>query len=292
MVLCTSLSPVASSPRLPPMASTSSMNRMHAFLERAIWNSSRTIRAPSPTYFWTSSDPMTQMKQASVRLATARAVRVLPVPGGPYSSTPFGGSIPKVTKRSGCSSGISTTSLSRSSCSLHPPMSLYVMSGFSSTVIMVTDGSILGGSGRWIWYFWRSTPTLMPSSMSVGATLSLKPDTYLAYCLMLMMYLASSVPGLMILVHLATCSGCSSCCICLSAARSHWLGWAKPVSDSRTPVSLLIFPTRSVSSLSMDLTLSAYGPSPYVLRMEMSASSRGLVSGSSGSSRGLLGIFS
>lgn len=41
------------------------------------------------------------MKQASVRFATARAHRVFPVPGGPNSSTPFGGSIPKLTNRSG-----------------------------------------------------------------------------------------------------------------------------------------------------------------------------------------------
>lgn len=59
------------------------------------------IFATSPTYFWTNSDPMTRMKQASVRLATARAHRVFPVPGGPYNKTPFGGSIPKLTNRSG-----------------------------------------------------------------------------------------------------------------------------------------------------------------------------------------------
>mmetsp|Transcript_206 Transcript_206/g.421 ORF Transcript_206/g.421 Transcript_206/m.421 type:complete len:216 (+) Transcript_206:1078-1725(+) len=84
IVRCTSLSPPApSSKRAPPIASTSSKNTMAAFLERAIWNSSRTMRAPSPTYFCTSSEPMTRMKQASVRFATARAQRVLPVPGGP-----------------------------------------------------------------------------------------------------------------------------------------------------------------------------------------------------------------
>lgn len=55
----------------------------------------------SPTYFWTSSEPMTLMKQASVRLATARAHRVFPVPGGPNSSTPLGGSMPRFTNRSG-----------------------------------------------------------------------------------------------------------------------------------------------------------------------------------------------
>jgi hypothetical protein len=38
------------------------------------------------------------MKQASVLLATALAVNVLPVPGGPYSNTPLGGSIPVIIK--------------------------------------------------------------------------------------------------------------------------------------------------------------------------------------------------
>lgn len=44
---------------------------------------------------------MTLMKQASVRLATALAHKVLPVPGGPNNKTPFGGSIPKFTNFSG-----------------------------------------------------------------------------------------------------------------------------------------------------------------------------------------------
>ena len=102
MVLCTSLSPPApSSNRAPPMASTSSKKMMHAFFPLAISNSSRTIRAPSPTYFCTSSDPITRMKVASVRLATARAQSVLPVPGGPKSRTPFGGSMPSLTNLSG-----------------------------------------------------------------------------------------------------------------------------------------------------------------------------------------------
>lgn len=89
-------------------------------------------------------------------------------------------------------------------CSLLPPMSLYVTSGFSSTVIIVTLGSILGGSGICIWYLLRSTPTRMPSSMSVGATRSPSPTTNLAICLTLMTYFASSVLGLMILVQRAT----------------------------------------------------------------------------------------
>jgi hypothetical protein len=53
--------------------------------------------------------------------------------------------------------GVSTTSRSFSICSLHPPTSEYVTSGFSSTCIIVTEASIFGGSGIWIWYFVRST---------------------------------------------------------------------------------------------------------------------------------------
>lgn len=84
----------------------------------------------------------------------------------------------------------------------------------------------------------------------------------LAICFTFIMYLASSVFGLIILVHLATWlrnevtipktesasywlnlldwthtwRGCSSCIICLSETRSHWLGAAKPVSDSLIPI--------------------------------------------------------
>lgn len=110
IVRWTSLSPPApSSKRAPPMASTSSKKIMQAFLLRAISKSSRTIRAPSPTYFWTSSEPITRMKVASVRFATARAQSVFPVPGGPYSKTPLGGSMPSLTNRSGYV-GVKTTS--------------------------------------------------------------------------------------------------------------------------------------------------------------------------------------
>mmetsp|Transcript_14114 Transcript_14114/g.19654 ORF Transcript_14114/g.19654 Transcript_14114/m.19654 type:complete len:203 (-) Transcript_14114:676-1284(-) len=84
IVRCTSLSPPAPSSNLaPPTASISSKKMMHAFLVLAIWNNSLTIRAPSPTYFCTSSLPITRIKQASVLFATALASNVFPVPGGP-----------------------------------------------------------------------------------------------------------------------------------------------------------------------------------------------------------------
>lgn len=40
----------------------------------------------------------------------------------------------------------------------------------------------------------------------------------------------------MSLLYLATCSGCSLCRVCLSAARSQSAGGARPVSDSLMPV--------------------------------------------------------
>mmetsp|Transcript_23451 Transcript_23451/g.70411 ORF Transcript_23451/g.70411 Transcript_23451/m.70411 type:complete len:327 (-) Transcript_23451:179-1159(-) len=254
--------PVCASKRFVAMASISSMKMMAGAFSRARRKTSRTMRGPSPRYFCTNSEPTTEMNEAVVELATALAIIVLPVPGGPYRSTPFGGSMPSVRNRSGCRSGSSTTSRSFSSDSLAPPTSSYVTSGLSSTVMRLTVGSIFGGSGIWIAYFVRSTPTRMPSSMSVGATFSPKPTTNLAICLTLIMYLQSSVPSSMILVHRATCSGCSSCMACLSETRSHCDGMQRPVSESLMPMSSLTFFSCALMSSSHFFRESVYGPLP------------------------------
>ena len=67
------------------------------------------MRDPSPMYFCTSSEPDTRMKVQSVWWATARASSVLPVPGGPYRSTPLGCATPRASKSSGCLIGSSIT---------------------------------------------------------------------------------------------------------------------------------------------------------------------------------------
>eukprot|EP00961_Rhodomonas_salina_P165879 2235299-Rhodomonas_salina.1 len=77
-------------------------------------NASRTSFAPSPMNICTSCGPASLRKHAFVCAAHARAMRVLPVPGGPYSSTPFGGRMPIASNRSPCVSG--STSASTSSC--------------------------------------------------------------------------------------------------------------------------------------------------------------------------------
>ena len=69
------------------------------------------------------SGPLIEKKLASVSWATARASSVLPQPGGPYSSTPLGASIPSRSNSSGYFSGNSTISRTRSNCRFSPPMS-------------------------------------------------------------------------------------------------------------------------------------------------------------------------
>ena len=53
-------------------------------------NISLTREAPTPTNISTKSDPEIVKKGTAASPATAFARRVLPVPGGPTKSTPFG----------------------------------------------------------------------------------------------------------------------------------------------------------------------------------------------------------
>ena len=132
--------------------------------------SSRTSRAPSPMYFCTNSDPTTLRNEASVLWATALARMVLPVPGGPCSKTPFGGSIPTAVKRSGLLRGSSTISLISEIWLSRPPICSKCTSGASSISIPKTAGS--RGEGRThitakdCWFKPTWAPGLISSSMN------------------------------------------------------------------------------------------------------------------------------
>ena len=89
-------------PRVRSSESISSMNTMtglpSAARSRARLKIMRIRRSDSPTNLLSSSGPLTDRNTplpASVpsasAFATALAISVLPLPGGPYSSTPFGG---------------------------------------------------------------------------------------------------------------------------------------------------------------------------------------------------------
>ena len=75
------------------------------------------------------SGPLTDVKCAFVSPATALASSVLPVPGGPCSSTPFGASTPIFSNSSGCLIGSSTISRIFCTSARRPPRSSYVTRG-------------------------------------------------------------------------------------------------------------------------------------------------------------------
>src|SRR5208337_2213523 len=102
------------------MASISSMNTIAGAALRACSNKSRTRAAPTPTNISTNSEPLVSKKATCASPAVALARSVLPVPGGPTSSTPFGMCPPRVANCSGsfrnwmisCSSAIASSAQS------------------------------------------------------------------------------------------------------------------------------------------------------------------------------------
>ncbi len=70
-------------PLVGAMASISSKKMIVGELCRALRNVSRIAFSDSPTHLDSTSGPLMLMKLASDSLATALAISVLPVPGGP-----------------------------------------------------------------------------------------------------------------------------------------------------------------------------------------------------------------
>ena len=89
------------------------MKTMHGALASACENRSRTRAAPTPTNISTNSDPLRLKNGTLASPATARASSVLPVPGGPTSSTPLGILPPRFVNLRGV---FRNSTISRSSC--------------------------------------------------------------------------------------------------------------------------------------------------------------------------------
>ena len=77
-------------PRLLATASISSINIIQGEFFFASANKSLTLEAPTPTNISTKSEPDIVKNGTPASPAVAFARRVLPVPGGPSNSTPFG----------------------------------------------------------------------------------------------------------------------------------------------------------------------------------------------------------
>ena len=82
--------PPIPAPLCLPTASISSMNIIQGWCFFACSNKSLTRLAPTPTNISTKSEPLIEKKGTPASPATAFAIKVLPVPGGPTSRTPLG----------------------------------------------------------------------------------------------------------------------------------------------------------------------------------------------------------
>jgi len=122
--------PPSPAPRCRPTASISSMKMMHGELRLACSNRSRTRDAPTPTNISTNSDPEMEKKGTPASPEIALAMSVLPVPGGPTSSTPFGMRAPSEANFCG-SLRNSTTSCNSCLASSAPATSAKVTVGLS-----------------------------------------------------------------------------------------------------------------------------------------------------------------
>ena len=121
-----SLEPPRPAPRWRPTASSSSTKTIQGALRLALRNKSRTREAPTPTNISTNSEPEMLKKGTFASPATARANKVLPVPGGPTSKTPLGIRAPKLINFRGFLKK-STTSVNSSLASLTPATSRKVI---------------------------------------------------------------------------------------------------------------------------------------------------------------------
>ena len=119
------LKPAAPEVRERPIASSSSMKTIAGAASFAWAKRSRTREAPTPTIASTNSEAACEKNGTSASPATARASSVLPVPGGPESSTPWGIRPPSLRYFSGWRRK-STTSVSSAFASSIPATSAKV----------------------------------------------------------------------------------------------------------------------------------------------------------------------
>ena len=75
---------------LEPIASISSIKTIHGEIFLAFSNNFLTLEAPRPANISINSDPLIDINGTSASPAIAFAINVFPVPGFPYSKTPFG----------------------------------------------------------------------------------------------------------------------------------------------------------------------------------------------------------
>ena len=117
------------------MESISSMKIIALPIFRAVLKRSRTRLAPTPTNISMKSEPVTERKGTPASPATARAISVLPVPGGPTRRIPLGIRAPISANRSGCLRK-SMTSVTSCLTPSYPATSAKVVAGRSEEYVL------------------------------------------------------------------------------------------------------------------------------------------------------------
>lgn len=134
--------------------------------------------ADSPIYLSTMAEATTFKNLASIFEARALAIKVFPVPGGPYMRQPFGGLIPTLLKSSGFVMGNSIVYLRILSWSPNPPISEKSTLPGSSFIMLKTKGSTsLGRICMIVRVVW-SRATLAPTTNFDRSILTLTPTTF------------------------------------------------------------------------------------------------------------------
>ena len=133
------------------------MKMMQGLFCLACSNRSRTRDAPTPTNISTKSDPEIEKNGTPASPATARAKSVLPVPGGPYNSTPVGIRAPSAWNFFGFSRN-SLISCNSSTASSTPATSRKVIFGESADIRLARDlpNDITFEPPPWTWFIRNS----------------------------------------------------------------------------------------------------------------------------------------
>mmetsp|Transcript_16575 Transcript_16575/g.39339 ORF Transcript_16575/g.39339 Transcript_16575/m.39339 type:complete len:290 (+) Transcript_16575:600-1469(+) len=158
------------------MESISSMKITEGAISRATLNSVRTSFSPSPIHRLVSEDAERAKNVHLDSFASARARRVFPLPGGPYSRSPFAGErIP--LKRSDRSAGSTTSSCRARLAPPSPAMLSHPTEGLDSItsdrIISLSfcssplGAATFGGTGG---VAWPGAAALRPSSPAARLT--------------------------------------------------------------------------------------------------------------------------
>ena len=164
--------PPIPAPLWRPTASISSINIIDGEFFLAWSKRSRTLDAPTPTYISTKSEPDIEKNGTPASPATAFARRVLPVPGGPTRSTPFGILAPSALNADGFlrNSTISSSSSFSSSAPATSSKVFFCLPSLASLTLAFPKESVRLFSFWNDWFILRNISSIMTVNTIIMTT--------------------------------------------------------------------------------------------------------------------------